>query len=212
MEKNCTKCGLTKNIEDFPKCPECKDGYRNQCKRCVKSMSDVWRNNNPDSHKIWREKNIDYDKERKQIHYQNNKDKYIQQSIEYRKNNTDKVNQRVRDYRKKRFSEDEVFKLTFTVRSRIRKFLKLTNSIKLGQTFDLIGCTPQELIKYIENLFTDGMNWGNHGEWHIDHIVPLSSAKTKEDLMKLCHYTNLQPLWAKDNLSKSDKIINNTPS
>ena len=51
------------------------------------------------------------------------------------------------------------------------------------------------------------MNWDNHGEWHIDHIIPLSSANTEEELIKLCHYTNLQPLWAEDNLSKSDKII-----
>ena len=206
MEKNCTKCGLTKNIEDFPKCSECKGGYRNKCKVCTKEIASIWRDNNPDSHKLWREKNIDYDKERKRQDYNNNRDKYIQQSSDYRKNNTDKVNQRVREYRKKRFSEDEVFKLTFTVRSRIRNFLKLTNTLKLGQTFDLIGCTPQELVTHIENQFTEGMNWGNHGEWHIDHIIPLSSGKTKEEVMKLCHYTNLQPLWGIDNLKKSNKI------
>lgn len=206
MEKNCTKCGLTKNIDDFPKCPECKGGYKNKCKSCTKEIANIWRDKNPDSHKLWREKNIDYDKERKKKHYEDNRDKYIQQSTEYRKNNTDKVNQRVREYRKRRFSEDEVFKLTFTVRRRIRNFLKMSNTPKLGQTFELIGCTPQELVKHIENQFTEGMNWGNHGEWHIDHIIPLSSGKTKEEVMKLCHYTNLQPLWGIDNLKKSDKM------
>jgi hypothetical protein len=206
MEKNCTKCGLNKNINDFPKCSECKDGFRNKCKECTKEILDKWKVNNPDSHKLWREKNLEYDKERKKKHYQDNRDEYLRRGNEYRKNNTEKVNQWVREYRKKRFTDDEVFKLTFTVRSRIRNFLKLTNTLKLGQTFDLIGCTPQELKTYIENQFTEGMSWDNHGEWHIDHIKPLSSGKTKEDIMRLCHFTNLQPLWANDNLKKGGKL------
>ena len=52
------------------------------------------------------------------------------------------------------------------------------------------------------------MNWNNQGEWHIDHIIPLASASTEEELLKLCHYRNLQPLWAKDNLEKQAKIPN----
>ena len=61
----------------------------------------------------------------------------------------------------------------------------------------------------MESQFTDGMTWDNWGKygWHVDHKVPLSSAKTPDELIKLCHYTNLQPLWAKDNLSKGAKII-----
>ena len=51
------------------------------------------------------------------------------------------------------------------------------------------------------------MSWDNYGKWHIDHIIPLSSAKTEQDILKLCHYTNLQPLWAKGNIIKSNKII-----
>jgi hypothetical protein len=71
----------------------------------------------------------------------------------------------------------------------------------------MLGVDWEVAKVHIERQFTKGMNWDNQGEWHIDHIIPLASANNKEELIKLCHYTNLQPLWAEDNLSKSDKII-----
>ena len=74
-------------------------------------------------------------------------------------------------------------------------------------TESIVGINYNEFKKYLESIFLDGMTWDNRGEWHIDHIIPLSSAKSKEDLIKLCHYTNLQPLWAKDNLKKGSKVI-----
>jgi hypothetical protein len=205
MEKNCTKCGLTKNVDDFPSCAECKDGFRNQCKDCVRERISQWRIDNPDYHKEWVGKNKESDKLRKQIHYELNREKYIQQSTDYRKNNKDRVNQVVRDYRKKRFTEDEVFKMTFNVRKRVRDILKLKGELKKDATFELIGCSPKELVQHLQTQFTNGMSWENYGEWHIDHIIPLSSAKTIDDIKRLCHYTNLQPLWAKDNLKKSNK-------
>ena len=72
-----------------------------------------------------------------------------------------------------------------------------------------MGCDIEFLKKHLENQFLDGMTWDDKGfyGWHIDHIIPLSSAKTEEDVYKLCHYTNLQPLWAKDNYNKGSKII-----
>ena len=68
------------------------------------------------------------------------------------------------------------------------------------------------LKKYIEERFTDGMCWENYGlhGWHIDHNVPLDFGETEEDLFKLNHFTNLQPLWAFNNLSKGKKIPENT--
>jgi hypothetical protein len=59
---------------------------------------------------------------------------------------------------------------------------------------------------HLESKFVDGMSWDNRSRWHIDHIMPLASAKTEEELVALCHYTNLQPLWAAENLRKSDKL------
>ena len=71
----------------------------------------------------------------------------------------------------------------------------------------MLGADYETAFNHIESRFKDGMTWDNQGEWHIDHIVPLASATTEEELIKLCHYTNLQPLWAEDNLKKGDKIL-----
>ena len=80
---------------------------------------------------------------------------------------------------------------------------------KENKTLELIGCSPQELRNHIEKYFRKGMSWENYGidTWHIDHIRPLSLAKSWDDIvrLKLMHYTNLRPLWAKENLQKSDK-------
>lgn len=67
---------------------------------------------------------------------------------------------------------------------------------------DLVGCSLDDLRKHLEAQFTIGMTWDNYGDWHVDHVVPLCSADTEEKLYELCHYTNLQPLWAADNISK----------
>ena len=71
---------------------------------------------------------------------------------------------------------------------------------------NILGCSFEEFKIYIEKKFQSGMTWQNHGEWHLDHVIPLASAKTKDEVIKLCHYTNYQPLWAKDNLKKGAKI------
>ena len=86
----------------------------------------------------------------------------------------------------------------------------LKHNRKHGTTIKLLGCNINELRFYLEGKFIDGMSWDNYGEWHIDHIRPCASFDlTDPEQQKKCfHYTNLQPLWAEDNLSKGDKIIN----
>ncbi len=70
-----------------------------------------------------------------------------------------------------------------------------------------LGCSLEYLKNHLESKFQPGMTWENQGKWHMDHIIPLSSTKIEKDLYKLCHYTNLQPLWAVDNLKKGKKIL-----
>jgi hypothetical protein len=77
---------------------------------------------------------------------------------------------------------------------------------KNGTTVKLLGISYEKAKQHLERQFTKGMTWDNYGEWHIDHIYPLAKATTEEELIRLCHYTNLQPLWALDNLKKGANI------
>ena len=92
--------------------------------------------------------------------------------------------------------------------NRVTKYLKQIGVKKDSSTLKMIGCTPDELRKYLEDRFLEGMSWDNYGinGWHIDHIIPISLAKTLDEVKRLCHYTNYQPLWAEDNLKKGTTI------
>ena len=105
---------------------------------------------------------------------------------------------------------DPAFKLVYTLRSRLYSALKSKNAKKSTRTLDLIGCSTTFLMGYLEAKFTEGMTWQNHGEWHIDHITPCAKFNLldEEEQKKCFHYTNLQPLWAKDNLIKGSKLNN----
>jgi len=93
------------------------------------------------------------------------------------------------------------------LRSRISQFIKSKKIHKDNKTLDLVGLSLNELKEHLQSQFKEDMSWENYGSWHIDHIIPLSSAKNIEEINKLCHYSNLQPLWASENLSKGNKII-----
>jgi len=112
------------------------------------------------------------------------------------------------DVKRKRKKEKEDVMSGFIQRMRqvVRKSIKRGGFTKRSKTYDILGDEWIFVKNYIENLFVDGMTWDNYGEWEIDHIIPISSGKTEEDVIRLCHYTNLQPLWKKDNRLKGDKI------
>lgn len=108
--------------------------------------------------------------------------------------------------RKERFANDPVAAFKALMRKRMCNWFRRKKFPKKSSTEQILGCSFDEFKKYIASLFKDGMTWDNYGEWQLDHIIPLSTAKNIEDVERLCHYTNLQPLWAKDNLEKRAKI------
>lgn len=202
--KICSKCGVDKLICEYNKKSVSKNGtqyYKSQCKICQSKDEKIKRLKNPEYYKIWYDKTREERNEYRSKYYEINKEKIRDKNKLYIDKN--RIN------RKKKYKEDTLFKLIHKLSSRLRTTLKLKTYKKNKKYNEVIGCTPEFLKNYLEEKFTFGMSWENHGfyGWHIDHIIPLSSAKSEDEIYKLCHYTNLQPLWAKDNLTKSNKII-----
>lgn len=110
----------------------------------------------------------------------------------------------------KKTLSDPMAKLRIMTRGRINGFIKRSGIRKGMKTVEYLGCDWDCVRMHLEKQFKPGMNWDNHSfsGWHIDHIVPLASAKTHEDLIPLLHYTNLQPLWASENMKKWAKYPN----
>lgn len=179
-EKRCNKCKLWKEVFLFGKKKENKDGLNTVCKECRKIYS--------------------------KIAYSRHSEKIKENRKNYYKNNKEKVITKMTIYKKMKFETDPFYRMTRRLRNRLYYALKNTTWKKNTHFTEYIGCDRDTLISHIQSQFTEGMTWDNLGDWHIDHKEPLSLAKTEEELYKLCHYTNLQPLWAKDNLSKSNKI------
>ena len=112
-------------------------------------------------------------------------------------------------YYHRRIKKDPEFKLAIDMRNRLRSFLRTKGINKNNKTMELVGCSKKFLKEHLEKQFKPGMNWSNHSlrGWHVDHIRPLSkfNCTDPKELKKACHYSNLQPLWADENLKKKDK-------
>jgi hypothetical protein len=151
---------------------------------------------------------FDHKEESNQYHKQyhlDNEEKQNQQHKQWHFNNKEKHNQQIKLYIINKLKTDINFKIACGLRRRLRSATK--RNFKSGSAVKDLGCTIEFLKQHIESLFKPGMNWDNWGTrgWHIDHIIPLCKfdLTDREQLLKACHYTNLQPLWAKDNLSKN---------
>jgi hypothetical protein len=125
---------------------------------------------------------------------------------ENRKKYYQKNNRRIYDVHKKLLLRKPLAKFKIRIRNLISTTIRRKSFSKGSKTNEILGCTFEELKIHIESLFYEGMNWDNYGEWHIDHIMPASMAKTYDEVVRLNHYKNLRPMWASDNLRKSDKI------
>jgi hypothetical protein len=179
----------------------CKCGKPTHSKGlCSTCWSREWRKNNPDKYRAGQTK-----------WYLKNKDSVLKKVKEYKATNPEIVKKcknnfkpKVNNYYKQRYKNDIQFRLKVILRNRLLQSIK--TDAKAGSAVKDLGCSIEEFKVYLESKFQPGMSWGNIGDWHIDHIVPLSKfdLSNHEQFRQACHYTNLQPLWAKDNLLKSD--------
>jgi hypothetical protein len=170
-----------------------------------KMRYEIRKQKNPNGFKKYSKKWNDNNKEYYQKYKKKNEEKIKEYSKVYYINNKGKINEYTNKWRKEKNKKDLLFKLINNMRSSTNRII----GGKKNKTFEYLGCSPQELKLFLENKFSDGMSWDNYGKfgWHIDHIIPLSSAKDIEELKKLFHYSNLQPLWWEDNLKKGSKIL-----
>ena len=185
--KICTKCNKRKSIIKFYKHSRYKDGVYSWCKNCCKLYNQDF-----------------YLKNKEQIkgQSQNYRKKYPTYFKNYYLKNKMKIIKSNINYTKQRLKNDIKFRVVHNLRHRITDFLK-GNSKSLKSMF-LIGCEIDYLIYHIQRQFSKGMNWDNYGEWHIDHIKPCAKFDLSDPEQQLIcfNYTNLQPLWAIDNLRK----------
>lgn len=184
--KICSVCNQGKNFSEFSRCGKYRDRvyYRPECKDC--------------NRKKQRESGKDA-----QVKYRNSEKGKLNKG---RHKKTPEYREQQRIYAFNRRKTNALYKLKKTLRNRTRLALKRKRWANNSRLQDYIGCSLPDLKLHIERQFQPGMSWNNHGSWHIDHIIPLDSAETAEAMYKLCHFTNLQPLWSTDNLKKGSKL------
>lgn len=227
--KTCRTCNIEKNENDFQKNKSNRDGFNTQCLLCVSEYKKIYyiKNKTKINHKSknnykknseyiknkaneyyienktkisenaknYRLEKSDEIKKNKKTHYLENRDYYLNYAKKYRLENTTKISEYKKLYEKK----NPHIK---SWRALLRSSLRRMNKPKENLTIEILGYSALELKLHIELLFTEGMSWNNHGKWHIDHIKPVSSFDLETSPSIVNALSNLQPLWASDNLSK----------
>jgi hypothetical protein len=203
--KICNCCKIEKDINEYYNNKKFIDNKSPTCKKCVKEKAlKYYYDNKEDIKEKLRLKGESEEFKKYQKDYLEKNRKEINQVKRYYKiKNRDKILQERKLYYNRR-KNDPIFILIRRLRNGIYRSLR---SNKTKSSLHILGCTPEEFKIHIENQFTEGMSWDKLSEIHIDHIIPISSAQTIEEVYKLNHHTNLQPLWAEDNLKKGSKII-----
>ena len=193
--KICSCCKIEKSYDEYHKSKNDKDGYKTACKVCRNKKQDDYRQNNKD-------KINEYMKNYSEVNSTDIKLK----CKKWVNDNRDKANETKRLW--KRSNKERLRKYNKTYTHKWRMFLhgtlKRMNLPKSNRTIDMLGYSPLKFKEHLESLFLPGMSWDNHGDWHIDHIKPLSLFASDTPINIVNALDNIQPLWAKDNLIKGD--------
>lgn len=202
--KPCKRGHVAARLSSSANCVECKsvlsssDSYKEQKKKYQKGYYRKNISKQAEYHKNYRSKNREELREKQKIFRKHNPFSV--------KSYKEKGYQRRLDQLKSRYCNDPFFAIKCRLRCRVRAAFRNKGYAKSSKTAAILGCDWKTLKLHIERQFTKNMTWENRSEWHIDHIVPLASAKTEEDVIALNHYTNLRPIWARENISKGAKM------
>ena len=223
--KICNQCLEEKEFNQFYKRKDNKDGYRNNCKLChnliTKSGTIKYQQKEESKEKAkihnkeyWIE-NKEYLTIKNKEKYYRNRESYLMSKKDYYVNNKEVIIDKNIKYYCKRKKTDDLFKFKCDIVELVRRSFKSRHFRKNSRTEEILGISINGFRLYLESKFEHWMTWDNKGlyngelnyGWDIDHIIPLSSAKIQEDVVKLNHYTNLQPLCSKINRDiKRDKL------
>jgi hypothetical protein len=229
--KRCTKCKREKALQEFNRNTAAKDGRHSSCRACCSDANRRWYSNpenrakraervrrwyaNPENRAKtaeallrWRQnpENRAKDAEWARRYMQNPENRAKHAESDRRRRQNPEFRAKNAEYLRRRRQTNPQFRLAHLLRNRLRHALKGT--VKSARTMELLGCPIEHLVKHLESKFQPGMSWENQGEWHVDHIKPLASFNLTdpEQQREACHWTNLQPLWASDNIRKGDKL------
>lgn len=206
--KKCGKCKIDKSDDSFHKNSKTKTGLSSSCKQCESE-----RKKNSINAINYRIKNRDRILEYKKEYRKKSFDKRKQYKID----NKEHIKKQSAEYVKEKRKNDPLFNLAHNIRVRVSEIFEKNGYTKKSRTHDILGCSFEEFKIYLETKFEPWMSWDNKGNpkdgiltpnksWDIDHIIPLASATNEEELIKLCHYSNLQPLCSYYNrIIKKDK-------
>jgi hypothetical protein len=181
--------------------PEVFEENRRKSIERLKNRYSSMKHEYAENQRQYRIKNADAIRERRKLYRAKNAEKIKLAKQKYGTENRDKISKALA----KRRAGNPIVRLANSMRRSIRRYLDVSQKGEMS-SFEIIGCSRDGLRKHLESKFKDGMTWENYGKhWHIDHIVPLISAKSADEVKRLCHWTNLQPLTAFENISKGSK-------
>jgi hypothetical protein len=202
MTKVCKKCGLEKDLSEFPVCGENPSWIMGTCKDCKRLKDNEYsrRRNAKDRDKVntrnaqWAVENREQDLERRK---------------KYNREHRVELRAWHREHQRKLRATDVAYRIECALRARVHNALHGVG--KADRTMALMGCSSEQVRSHLERMFRPGMTWENYGGrdgWQIDHVVPCASfdLSRPEEQRRCFHYTNLQPLWAEENMSKGARI------
>lgn len=226
----CSKCKIEKPISEFGKAKDRSRGHKSQCNKCCKEYRIKNKEAISARNKVWASKNKDVIKLKSKEYYRKNKIKIDSDNKKWRLNNKERAKELSDNFykanrediikrnvinNKNKVDNNELYKLSMSIRCNIRQCFYKKSHKKKSNTANILGCSFETFKNHIESQFEDWMTWDNYGMyngefnygWDLDHIIPISTANTEEDVIKLNHYTNFQPLCSHTNRNiKKDKL------
>lgn len=213
--KVCTQCKLEKPLAEIHKDKTRKNDLSSWCEECYKKYQNKYQEKYRKTEKS-KSYHKEWEKTPKRKEYNKNRQKKRRQTLRYKnwyEKNKNEIIKRTTKNAKKRKQTDIGFKLSCNLRLSLWKALR--GKIKTGSAIRDLGCTLKELKEHLEKQFIEGMSWDNYGcgqdKWTIDHKIAMLDKDIdltkREDLLRVCHYTNLQPMWFISNIQKGNRRV-----